>query len=119
MLAVVKKPRIELSISGKDSTILIDWIRKKFDLTIVSNENDESVNIEDTDFYKEMNSNRIGNLLEASRLKAGLTQKQLAEKTGITQNMISDYEHGRRKLTKEMSARLAKTLHIRTEHLQS
>ncbi|MBW1816908.1 MAG: helix-turn-helix transcriptional regulator [Deltaproteobacteria bacterium] len=39
-------------------------------------------------------SNRIGNLLSAARLKANLTQTQLAERLDIRQNMISDYESG-------------------------
>ena len=48
-----------------------------------------------SDIWKEMQSNRIGNLLSAARLKAGLSQTQLAEKLGIRQNMVSDYERGK------------------------
>jgi len=36
----------------------------------------------------------MGNLLSAARLKVGLLQSQLAEKLGIRQNMVSDYERG-------------------------
>jgi len=47
MLALVKKPRIELSLHGDDVDELIGWISKKF----------------------EMQSNRIGNLLAGARLQ--------------------------------------------------
>ena len=38
------------------------------------------------------NPNHVGNNLKNLRIKAGLTQKELAEKTGITQGKISTYE---------------------------
>jgi len=116
MLAVVKKPSIELSLSGEGSTQIINWIRKKYDVTILSGEED-TINIENTDFYRDMNNNRVGNLLEALRLKAGLTQKQLAEKTGIRQSLISDFEHGRRKISEDIAGRLAEALDFKKERL--
>lgn len=38
------------------------------------------------------NPNHMGNNLKSLRIRAGLTQKELAEKTGITQGKISTYE---------------------------
>ena len=38
------------------------------------------------------NPNHVGNNLKNLRVRAGLTQKELAEKTGITQGKISTYE---------------------------
>ena len=38
------------------------------------------------------NPNHMGNNLKNLRIRAGLTQKELAEKTGITQGKISTYE---------------------------
>jgi|GEM_PF-2218955 len=69
MLALVKKPRIELSLHGDDVDELIGWISKKFEVSILSSENSESIAIEETDFWKEMQSNRIGNLLAGARLQ--------------------------------------------------
>jgi ribosome-binding protein aMBF1 (putative translation factor) len=117
MLAVVKKPRIELSIQGENTDELIDWISKKFEVSILTNEHSDSIPIEDTDFWKEMQSNRIGNLLAGARLKAGMTQIELAKKLGISQNMISDYERGKRRISNSMAKRLAKFLNIKTERL--
>ena len=117
MLAVVKKPRIELSIQGENAGELIDWIRKKFEISILTDEHSDSIPVEDTDFWKEMQSNRIGNLLAGARLKAGMTQAELARKLGVRQNMISDYERGKRRVSQSMAKRLAKSLNIKTERL--
>jgi transcriptional regulator with XRE-family HTH domain len=73
------------------------------------------MSIEETDFYKEMELNRAGNLLEAAQLKAGLSQKQLADAIGIRQTMVSEYENGRRKITKAMAQRFAKALKVKAE----
>jgi ribosome-binding protein aMBF1 (putative translation factor) len=117
MLAVVKKPHIELSIQGEKTEELIAWISKKFEVSILSADRSDSIPIEDTDFWKEMQSNRIGNLLEGARLKAGMTQAELAEKLCVRQNMISDYERGKRRISRSMAERLAKALDIKVDRL--
>ena len=73
--------------------------------------------MEETDFWKEMQSNRIGNLLSGARLKANMSQAQLAEKLGIRQNMISDYERGKRRFSRAMAKRMAEVLCISLERL--
>jgi len=115
MLAVVKKPRIELSINGESIEELVLWISKKFDIEVidVKNKGDELIPIEETQFYKELDENRSGNLLAGYRLKEGLTQKQLAEKVGIKQNMVSDYEKGKRAISKDMAKRFEKILNMK------
>jgi len=115
----VKKPRIELSLHGENTAELIAWIREKYDVTVLAEgADDEFVAIENTPYWKEMEKNRIGNLLSGARLKAGMTQAQLAEKLGIRQNMISDYEHGRRTYSDAMARRLSTALNVREEHLR-
>ena len=117
MLALVKKPHIEISLQGEHVHELIEWISKKFEVSILTSDNSENVAIEETDFWKEMQSNRIGNLLSAARLKANLSQSQLAEKLGIRQNMISDYERGKRRLSPAMAKRIAKILNIKVDRI--
>ena len=117
MLALVKKPRIEISLQGEQVDELIEWIRKKFEVSILTSDNSESIAVEETDFWKEMQSNRIGNLLSGARLNANLTQAQLAEKLGVRQNMISDYERGKRRLSQSMAKRIAKILHIKVDRI--
>ena len=87
-------------------------------LALVTRPHDEFVPIESTKYWKEMERNRIGNLLAGSRLKAGLTQAQLAKRLGIRQNMVSDYERGRRTYSDAMAARLCKVLQVNEEHLR-
>jgi len=117
MLALVKKPRIEISLQGEHVNELIDWISKKFEVNILSSEDSESIAIEETDFWKEMQSNRIGNLLSAARLKANLSQSQLADRLGVRQNMISDYERGKRRLSPAMAKRIAEFLHLKVDRV--
>ena len=119
MLALVKKPHIEISLQGEHVGELVDWIKKKYDVAVLAEEpEDEFVSIESTEYWKEMEKNRIGNLLAGARLKADLTQAELAAQLGIRQNMVSDYENGRRTYSDAMAKRLSKTLKVKEEHLK-
>ncbi len=114
MLALVKKPHIELSLHGDNVEELLMWIKKKYDVAILSGDDEASVPVEETDFWKEMEANRIGNLLAAARHKSGLSQAELADKMSLRRNMISDYERGRKRLSPTMAERFSKILNIRT-----
>ncbi len=96
---------------------LLHWISKKYEVNILSSEDSESIDIEETDFWKEMQSNRIGNLLSAARLKANLSQSQLADKLNVRQNMISDYERGKRRLSPAMAKRIAEILNFKVDRI--
>ena len=118
-MALVEKPHIELSIHGEHVDELLAWIRKKYDVTIlVEDQTAEFLPVESTEFWKEMEKNRVGNLLAGARLKAGLTQAELAKQLGIRQNMVSDYERGRRTYSDAMAMRLAEALEVNEEHLK-
>jgi len=79
---------------------------------------ESSIPVEETEFWKQMNKDRVGNLLAGARLKAGLTQAQLAKRLGIQQSMISNYERGRRSLSPGMAARFSAVLHIKKSRLK-
>ena len=117
MLAVVKTPLIEISMNGPGVPELLKWIGKKFDISVVSKVDDDSMRIEETAYYKEMNINRIGNLLAGARLKKELTQRKLSEMTGLPQSVISDYEKGRRKITRQAAIRLSSALKVPEAYL--
>ncbi|HEX2769673.1 MAG TPA: helix-turn-helix transcriptional regulator [Geobacteraceae bacterium] len=53
-----------------------------------------------------------GVCIRGGRDKKGLTQKQLAEMTGIAQHHISEMENGKRPIGKETAKKLAKALNI-------
>jgi len=120
MLAVVQKPYIELSINGEGAKEAVEWLARKFRMQVISDKNsgvENTVSIEETAFYREMEVNRIGNLLEGARLKAGMSQKQLAAAANIRQTMVSEFETGKRRITATMARRLAEALHIKPERL--
>lgn len=49
-------------------------------------------------------------MLRGARYKAEMTQKELASKLGIRQHHLSEMEHGRRPIGKQMARRLAVAL---------
>jgi len=53
-----------------------------------------------------------GVCLSGSRLKEGMTQKELSELTGIPQSHISEMENGRRQIGKKRAKVLAKALNV-------
>jgi transcriptional regulator with XRE-family HTH domain len=54
----------------------------------------------------------LGRAVQAIRAEAGLSQVQLAEKTGLVQSWISHIEHGRRNPTWSNIVRLAEGLGV-------
>ena len=67
---ILRDLNIEISLQGENVNELIEWISKKYEVSILASDQEESIAIEETDFWQEMQSNRIGNLLSAARLKA-------------------------------------------------
>jgi transcriptional regulator with XRE-family HTH domain len=60
-----------------------------------------------TQSYEEAPSTAAA-LLQLARLKAGLSQRELAERAGVPPTMISAYERGKRQPTLETLMRLLK-----------
>ena len=71
-------------------------------------DDDELVDIDQTEWGKRM-AKRV---LAGYRLKAGLTQKRLAELSGIRQTVISEYETGKRVLTMAAAKKFAPRLNV-------
>ena len=115
MLALVKTPRTEteLCIHG-ESMEIITCLRRFFKVEIIGTEKPDQLIDANSSEYDRANRFR---LLPGYRIKAGMTQKQLAEKSGIRQNLISDYETGRRRLTPAAAAKLAPALNISPDRL--
>ena len=59
----------------------------------------------------------FGNTLKELRQKAGLTQKQLADKMGITASVVSYYELSERNPSPEVLVKLASIFHVTTDFL--
>ena len=110
MLAVVREPRIEISLSGADMAVkeILAYLRNRYPVAILSEaDDDEAVNAFETPFWKKTTP---GNLLQGFRLKHGMSQEQLAEKSGIGQTVLSAYETGRRPLSRRAAVRIGAAL---------
>ena len=60
---------------------------------------------------------KAGIALRGARYREGLSQKELAKRTGISQDNISKMENGKRPIGKKVAKKLAKTLRINFELL--
>jgi transcriptional regulator with XRE-family HTH domain len=59
----------------------------------------------------------LGEAIRAKRIKAGLTQEQLAEKADLARNYIGNIERAEYKITVEVLARIAKALGVHVRDL--
>ena len=116
MSVLVRTRLTEVSLSGDNAKRLLNYLRRYLKVNEFNAEEEKSVNIRETEFWKGTGS---GELLLGYRLKLGLTQKQLAERCGIIQTVISDYEHGKRKITPKALLKLAEGLGIATDRLKA
>ena len=109
MLAVVKKPRTSITLSGPGARSVLHELQKRFDVQVLVA--GDTIPLRKTGYFRSRKKDRTAHLLRGARYKAGLTQKELAEKTGISQGRVSEYETGRRTIEKVSTARkLARAL---------
>ncbi|MEI3040679.1 MAG: helix-turn-helix transcriptional regulator [Victivallales bacterium] len=108
MLAIVEIPRVELALSGskKAVTELLEYLRDRYPITVLSNMSHERSG--DTEVPGQQPA--PGQLLQNFRLKRGLSQRLLAEKSGIGQTVLSAYENGRRPLSRKAAIKIGKAL---------
>lgn len=113
MLAVVKKPRIEISLSGSESAVveMLEFLRSRYSVSVLEDnripDEELSVNAFETDFWRQTTP---GALLQGYRLKHGFSQEQLAKKTGIGQTVLSAYENGKRPLSRRAAIKIGEAL---------
>lgn len=119
MLAVVRMPHTEISVNGEGTERILEWIRQRFKVEVFSfqdqmaDNDDKLIDVNETAWWAKMRKQ----LLAGFRLKAGLTQKRLAELSGIRQSVISEYERGKRPLTMAAALKLAPALSVKPEQL--
>jgi ribosome-binding protein aMBF1 (putative translation factor) len=112
MLERTKKPRIEqlirISITGPaENRDKLMRNLKKFGYIDTS----DSVSWRDA-FPEHDETKEAGECLAGSRYKEGLTQRELAEKTGIPQRHISEMENGKRLIGKKLARKLGEILNV-------
>ncbi len=120
MLALVREPHTEIGISGAGSAAILELLKKYFDVQVVSGDTDsvpassddeELVDIDRTDWWNE-NKFRV---LTGARLKVGISQRRLAEMINVRPSIISEYEHGKRRISRSVAEKLAKALNTYPE----
>ena len=70
----------------------------------------DSLTIEEA--FPEYAINPLRAALRGARAREGLTQRELASRTGIPQRHISEMESGKRTIGKERARKLAEALHV-------
>ncbi|MCP3966240.1 MAG: helix-turn-helix domain-containing protein [Lentisphaerae bacterium] len=117
MLAVVKKPHIEITLKGEGANEIIGWISQKYEVSILEDDapadNEQFVDIKETEWWQN-NKHRV---ITGARHKINMTQNELAAQSGFRQSVISEYENGKRPLTLKAALKLAKVLETTPEHL--
>ena len=124
MLAVVRAPhtRAEISLTGKGVDDILEFLRSRFSVKVLANvreseptdhpRDDELVNLEKTDYWKERAVNRNGHLLAGCRLRANQTQAELAAELDIPQSHLSRMESGKMAITPDMAKRIGEILGV-------
>ena len=108
MLEPMKKRPIKIAFTGPagNRDKAIDALKK---LGFV--ETTESVPWRDA--FPELTDDQLpGTSLKGARVKEGITQKQLAERTGIRQHHISEMENHKRSIGKKNALKFAKVLDV-------
>ncbi|MEA1910970.1 MAG: helix-turn-helix transcriptional regulator [Spirochaetota bacterium] len=107
MSVLVKMPHMEVEIRGKEYQKVIDVLKSTFKGVEV--ENEETVDITETDWYKDMTKSWTpAKELRANRKKFQLTQGALGEKIGKKKQYISDIETGRKNIPIAVAKELGK-----------
>ena len=117
MLVVVNQPLInDFKIEGTLSYTFLENLKKEFgdSMKIIQQDKDEEwMNVNDMDWYKEeLEKETPGSNLRFYRKLVGMTQKELAEKLGMTKQHVSDMERDKRAISKTTAKELAKIFKI-------
>ncbi|MBW2367775.1 MAG: helix-turn-helix transcriptional regulator [Deltaproteobacteria bacterium] len=114
MLELTKKPNtgkftdICLRVPAKDAAKVINATREFLKLA-----GHEVLEIYEEKLYladEVFPGSHPGKILRGLRTRENLTQAQLAQKSGLKPHHISEMEHGKRSIGKDVAGRLAKTL---------
>ncbi len=102
----IEKPLEARFIGSQEKIVKLRDYAKKIGLHDAT----DSVAIEDA--FPGYVDNPLGLALRGARYREGVTQRQLAEATGIPQRHISEMESGKRQIGRERAKKLAEALHV-------
>ena len=110
MLAVVKTPHTNITLEGEIPTAVLNVVKEYFGkvVKITPSEDDEYVDVFETQWLKGVRKSMTpGDSIRANRELMGWTQVELGKKLSRSRQYVSDLEHGRRSVSKEMVKELA------------
>jgi hypothetical protein len=113
MLAVAKTPRIEFSFKGPKEALLdiLERLKGAYPIEVVESDSDAR-EWTSTKLHQEIAARMHGGShLRIDLFKAGISQKVLAEETGIPQPHISQMISGKRPISAENAKKLAAYFH--------
>lgn len=92
----------------KDAARAVATLLEGFD------EGDENESTDARELYPELNDplKRAAIAFHGTRLRLGLTQKEMAEKIGLSQSDISKIEKGEREISRKLAIRIGKVFRI-------
>ena len=120
MLAVVKMPHTknQFEVRGDIPESVLKFLRKRYGAGVtVVDDDEELVDIRDTKWYQTHQSQATpGTSLRTYRRRDKLSQAELGKLLGgLSVQKISDMEHGRRGISKEMTKKLAAVFGTRAD----
>ncbi len=116
MLAVVKAPHIEIRGENLPADLL-DLLRGYFKAQVeIVEDPDETVDWFETDLHKRIKARSTpGITIHAFRHRDGFTQSQLAEKLGVSKQVVCDLEKDRRPISAVTAKKLSALFKTRLE----
>jgi ribosome-binding protein aMBF1 (putative translation factor) len=114
-MRVIDKSRdVDISINGKGVAQFHNLIRTHYpEAEIQTEDEDQAVQWDTTELAKEIKAKKTpGKLLQAYRLREGMTLVQLAEKVGTKYPNLSAMEHDRRMIGLTMAKKLSQILNV-------
>jgi DNA-binding XRE family transcriptional regulator len=111
MLAVVKKHHIKIHAEGDIDPLVLKALQKAYakDLHISLEPEEGSVDYFSSDYSQQVQKSMgVGEFVHIYRTNAGLSQKALGEKLGVSNRFVCDIEKNRRAISKEMAKKMAK-----------
>jgi len=115
MQAVVKTSHIEISIKGDIPQNILNMLKEEYGKKVhITDEDDEYVNIFETDWYKKIKGEKKpGDNMKIYRKIHKMTQQKLGKLLGdIPKQHISNMENGIRPISKDTAKKLAKIFNV-------
>ncbi len=117
MLAVVKTPHTKTTlfeVKGDVPSKIIKYLKQDYDVEVTTDEDEEYVDITETDWYKDMKKEMTpGDAVRVYRDNFGFSQAELGKRLGgLSRHTVSDMENNRRGISKDIAKKLSSIFNV-------